>query len=263
MNCPVCFMAFDDVIQRPRTLPCGHTVCTPCLNGLKDQGQVMCPICRVVHAVPETGNFGISYIVEALIRRQREAASACPPARSGKDTGEPAPSPVTGPGRKGPASLSNKIRSLLQDQEAKVLAAIHTSQEVQAQLRQTQTSLAEWGDRQQDLEDRLQALMDRSKNARLQVLQEEARVTAKMEQVQEGEQQLHALLDTLRMVTTGLEAYKAIADADHRTEEERERTEECRAVVPDLHTVTTIRKVSVLLLQQVFFLQKNTQPTTL
>ena len=142
---------------------------------------------------------------------------------------------------------------MLQEQKAKIVAAIDTSQEVQEQLDQYKTALADWGERQQQLEDRLQALLDRSKSARQQVRQQEIKVTAKKEQAQQEEQQLHALLEMLRSVTTRVEAYHVIDDADHHTEETRERTEECRAMVPDVDTVTTISKVSVLLpLQQKF-----------
>ena len=244
-DCPVCLTAFDDTIRRPRNLPCGHTFCTPCINGLKDQGQVMCPTCRVPHVVPEAGHFPISYTVEAFIRRLRGAALTSLPSRPGKDTGEPAPSPATGPGQKGPEGFSRPIRSMLQEQEAKVLAAIRTCQKVQAQLDQYQTTLAGWGERQQNLEDRLQALVDQSKEARVLLRQEESNVATKKEQVQQGEQQLHTLLQTLRTVATRQEAWEVVDDADQCTDEEGQRAEECQGMFPDVHLVTTINKVSV------------------
>ena len=253
----MCLTAFDDTSRRPRNLPCGHTFCTVCVNGLKAEGQVTCPTCRRTHAVPEDGQFPVSYITEALIRRLRGAALACPPARPGKDAAEPAPSPATGPGQQGPAGLSRPIRSLLQEQEAKVLAAIRTCQEVLAQLDQYHTTLRGWGERQQNLEDRLQALVDQSKGARVLVRQEEDKVEDKREQVKQGEQQLHAMLQELRTAATRLVAYDAIDNADHCTEEESQRAEECRAVFPDVHTVTTVSKVSVSLVRYTVTCHKN------
>ena len=103
-----------------------------------------------------------------------------------------------------------------------------------------------WGERQQHLEDQLQALVDQSKSARVLVRQEESKVAVKREEEQQMEQQLHTLLQELRMVAMGHEAYGIIEDAAHRTDEEKQRVEECIAMFPDVHTVNTISKVSVV-----------------
>ena len=245
-DCPVCMTTFDDISRRPRTLPCGHTMCGVCVNALKAEGQVTCPTCRTTHALPQQGQFPISYVTEAFIRRLRGAATVSPLPKPGKDTRESAPSLGTAPAQQGPAGLSKLTRSLLQDQEAKVLAAIHACQEEQAQLRQYHTTLRGWGERQQDLEDQLQALVDQSKGARTLVRQEEAKVEARQEQTQQREQQLHTMLQELRTAATRLDAYDAMKDADRCIGEESERMEECLAVFPDVHTVTTVTKVSVL-----------------
>lgn len=207
------------------------------------QAQITCPTCRIAHAVPEAGQFPVSYVTEAFVRRLRDAASACPAPKPGKDIEEPTLSPVTGHGQTGPGGLSMAMRSMLQEKEAKILAAIRVCQEVQAQLNQYQTTLMGWGEQQQHLENRLQALVDQSKDARVLVRQEESHVEAKKQQVHRGEQQLHAVLQTLHTVTTPQEACEAIMDTDHRTDEERQKAEDCRAMFPTVHTVTTISKV--------------------
>ncbi|XP_034250930.1 uncharacterized protein LOC117651224 [Thrips palmi] len=43
MECPVCMDEFDVAARRPKSLPCGHTVCSHCLEGLQ---QRLCPKCR-------------------------------------------------------------------------------------------------------------------------------------------------------------------------------------------------------------------------
>ncbi|KAK8373586.1 hypothetical protein O3P69_014981 [Scylla paramamosain] len=75
-DCPVCLTTFDDTLRRPHNLPCGHTVCSPCIDGLKQQGAVTCPTCRASHAVPEAGQFPIAYAVEGLMV---EVVPAAPP----------------------------------------------------------------------------------------------------------------------------------------------------------------------------------------
>ena len=239
-ECPVCLMAYDDNLGRPRNLPCGHTYCTRCVNGFTEQDRATCPTCRVVHAVPETGQFPVSYAVEALIRRMRNMASAVPP----PDAGEPALSASGQPGKRKRAGLSKAIRSMLQSQEAKVLAAIRTCQDVQAQLDQYQTTLAGWGEQQQQLEERLLALVEQSRNSRMLVQQEESKVAAKKEQLQQRKQHLRALLPALRTPTTPHEAIDVIDNADHCIDEEIPKVEECQKLFPEVPAVTTIGQVS-------------------
>ncbi|KAG0729299.1 E3 ubiquitin-protein ligase TRIM56 [Chionoecetes opilio] len=241
MECPVCLTAYDDKVQRPCTLPCGHTYCSPCVNSLKEQGQVACPNCRVEHPVPEAGQFPISYDFENLLMRMSGASLASPPPCAAKDTAESAHSLGTRPGQKG---LNKWVRSLREEQEAKILAAIHSCQKVKAQLNQYETTVRAWGREQQDLEDRLQALIDQCKDARVLARQEELSASDKRRQVEHGEQQLHTVLQAVRTAASAVEAYETIEDADHVMEEETQREEECLAMIPDVHTVTTIKKAT-------------------
>ncbi|MPC44830.1 E3 ubiquitin-protein ligase TRIM13 [Portunus trituberculatus] len=250
-DCPVCFTTFDDTLRRPRTLPCGHSLCTACINELKEQGAVMCPTCRVEHALPEADQFPINYAVEGLIRRLRRLATVTP--NPGKQS--TAPAAVTQPAPRATAGLSRKTRSLLQDQEAKVLAAIRSCQEEQRQLADYRTTLGRWSGRQQRLEDELQTLVDQSKGARELISQEESRVEGRQEEVRQREEALHAMLQALRTAATRQEAYNVIEDADHLVEEEEEeeekeenkKKEERQAVFPNVHVVTTIARVSAFL----------------
>jgi hypothetical protein len=47
-ECPVCFEIFTSDIK-PLVIPCGHTVCTPCLKSLIRNTSLECPVCRVLH----------------------------------------------------------------------------------------------------------------------------------------------------------------------------------------------------------------------
>lgn len=141
--------------------------------------------------------------------------------------------------------LRSRIRSMLQEQESKVLAAIRTCQEVEAQLGQYQITLAGWCEQQQRLEDGLQRVIGQSRSARELVRQEETRAAAKKEEVKEGGQQLHAALETLRRVAAAHEVAPAIDDADHCTDEAEQRAGECMGMFPDVVAAAAARKVSV------------------
>ncbi|KAK8379977.1 hypothetical protein O3P69_019790 [Scylla paramamosain] len=235
-DCQVCMTAFDDTLQRPRTLPCGHTFCTPCVNRLTARGQVMCATCRLGHPVPEAGQFPINFTLEAFITRGSDSDA-------GSTSSSPRMARRAKAGAKGGGSLGRKIRSMLQEQEAKVVAALDACQKVQSQLAQYQRTLAGWGSHQQQLEDRLQSVINDSKSARVLVRQEEVQVAVKKEEVQQEEQRLHGVLNVLRRVATEEEAGVAVVDVVHCTHDAEEILEECRVMLPDVHTVTAARRV--------------------
>ena len=70
VTCSVCLCEYDDVIRRPKFLPCSHTICVNCLKvslsiflqpaaystsliifslsnqGIHSNGAIVCPLCR-------------------------------------------------------------------------------------------------------------------------------------------------------------------------------------------------------------------------
>ena len=46
-TCPVCYTSYNDNVNKPLMLPCGHPVCSFCVNALQDNENKACPICRV------------------------------------------------------------------------------------------------------------------------------------------------------------------------------------------------------------------------
>lgn len=47
-ECPVCFEQYSSEIK-PLVIPCGHTVCSPCLKSLAKNRTLECPVCRSTH----------------------------------------------------------------------------------------------------------------------------------------------------------------------------------------------------------------------
>ncbi|XP_050708699.1 uncharacterized protein LOC126993596 [Eriocheir sinensis] len=227
-ECPVCLTGFDDLVQRPRTLPCGHTVCTLCTDKLKEQGRVTCPECRVTHAVPEGGQFPAE---------RRQGGGGLPPPSAGKGKGA-----AGSAGKKGAAGLSKKMRSFLQEQEATVVAAITACQEAQSQLDQYEATLTGWVERQQQLEDSLQGLMDQSRSSRELLQQERFRVAPKRKEAKKKEQELQTVREKLRTRATEQEALKVLT-VFHLTGEVEQVLEECQQCFPDAGILTTARKV--------------------
>lgn len=50
--CDVCGDEYGEEPQEPRVLPCLHTFCTKCLEGMVRDWTIICPTCRIKHTVP-------------------------------------------------------------------------------------------------------------------------------------------------------------------------------------------------------------------
>lgn len=205
--CEVCLNEFDNSLQRPCTLPCGHTFCGLCVSTLTQGSYIACPSCRNRHAVPFDGQFPINYKLESMIRAQTNA--------------------------QGSAGLSSKTRSVLKDQETKITRAISTCQEVHSQLDQYETSLKGCVSQQQILEGKLRKAIDYNRRTKVLVEQEKLRMASKKMEMQQGQQQLCAALEKIRKVTIEKEAGTAFLDGTHCMEEADMKAEDCLGVLTD------------------------------
>jgi hypothetical protein len=51
LECPICL----DVYDKPKLLPCQHTICYSCITNLVVNDQIICPECRSVHKITSQG----------------------------------------------------------------------------------------------------------------------------------------------------------------------------------------------------------------
>lgn len=256
-DCPVCLTGFNDTVQRPRTMPCGHTVCTLCIDKLKEQFRVICPECRVIHFVPMGGQFPVCYTVEALIRKLRgtESTTAVTPLLRPQKSTE-----VTKAYGKEEASFSKKMCFILQEQ-ATFVAAITVCQDFQSQLDQYQTALMSLNEKQQQLEARLQKLVDESRNVRELMQREKSRAAAKKEELKEKKQELQTTLKTMFNYTGKQKADLAVTGTVRLTGKP-EQVVGFQESFPRVSTSTTIIKVRVPMLQLLSGLLVTVMTTT-
>ena len=59
LECPVCMELYKD----PRLLPCSHTLCKTCLDGVVKNSSITCPVCRATYSVPQSGTAGFLRIL--------------------------------------------------------------------------------------------------------------------------------------------------------------------------------------------------------
>ncbi|NXO21993.1 TRI59 protein, partial [Cisticola juncidis] len=85
LTCPICCDIFAD----PRVLPCSHTFCGPCLQGLLRGQRLSCPSCRAVVTVSGAGpgslpiNFAVKAIIDKWRQEERGEAAAQAQAEAG------------------------------------------------------------------------------------------------------------------------------------------------------------------------------------
>ena len=61
-DCPVCWRSFSTQLT-PYTIPCGHSYCSDCSQGLSQ-----CPLCRkrLIHGYPRVKNFSLLSLLDRL-----------------------------------------------------------------------------------------------------------------------------------------------------------------------------------------------------
>ena len=55
LECAVCM----DIYKDPRILPCSHTLCKVCLDGVVRNSSITCPVCRAPHLLQSSGTDGL------------------------------------------------------------------------------------------------------------------------------------------------------------------------------------------------------------
>lgn len=68
LECEVCFQSFNEDDRQPRALPCGHSLCTVCINNGITKEEYKCPSCRNVHSVSAVTDIPINFSLLNVVR---------------------------------------------------------------------------------------------------------------------------------------------------------------------------------------------------
>ncbi|XP_069190423.1 uncharacterized protein [Procambarus clarkii] len=230
-ECSVCFNDYDDNQLRPRTLPCGHTSCSQCIDNAIKNGQLTCPSCRAEHAATAATQFPINYAVEAFVRKLKNIQLT---------TEEVVPAkPYEGPTR----GISKKLCSLVQEQKSSISSLITSCEEVLSQLGQYRGQLGDWKTHHLQLQDRLYALVEQNKSAMKLLELEDTSVVDMTTQGEKGKTQLQAMLGSLNTVNTLQEVDITIDTADECSMKVEDWLRKCQELFPNVKTVHTSVKV--------------------
>ncbi|XP_069161675.1 uncharacterized protein [Procambarus clarkii] len=230
-ECSVCFNDYDENRLRPRTLPCGHTFCSQCIDNAIKNGKLTCPSCRAEHAATASTQFPISYAVEAFVRKLKNTQLT---------TEEVVPAkPYEGPTR----GISKTLRSMVQEQMSSISRLIVSCEEVMSQLGEYRGQLGDWKTHHLQLQDRLYALVEQNKSAMKLLELEDTSVEDMTTQGEEGKTQLQAMLGNLDTVNTPQEVGTTIDTADEYKMKVEDWVRKCQELFSDVKTVHTSVKV--------------------
>ena len=75
-ECPICEDAYSNQ-KKPRSIPCGHTLCDECINSIIRNKNIECPICRLVFQNISVANLPIIY--QLINNQPKKPQIASPP----------------------------------------------------------------------------------------------------------------------------------------------------------------------------------------
>lgn len=218
-ECSVCLISFDDDV-RPRSLPCGHTFCSQCVNKAIKNGQLACPICRTQHSASAASRFPINYGMEAFVRKLKHDQLM-------------AMGSQTGVARK-------KLRSVVKEQKSSISSVIIECEEVLSQLGEYRGQLNDWKTRHLQLQERL---VEQNKAVMKLLEQEDDCVVTMTSRGEEEKTRLQAMLVNLDTVNAIDNADTIIDAAEKCNVEVQHWSQKCQALFPDVNTVHTSVKV--------------------
>ncbi|XP_069180547.1 uncharacterized protein [Procambarus clarkii] len=229
-ECSVCFNNYGDTLLRPRTLPCGHTFCSQCIDNAIKNGQLNCPSCCAQHTATAATQFPINYGMEAFIRKLKGMEVV------------PVKTVPTKPNKAPTRGISKKLRSLV-EQKSSISSLITSCEEVLSQLGEYRGQLGDWKTQHLQLQDRLYALVEQNKSAMKLLELEDTSVVDMTTQGEEGKTQLQAMLGSLDTVNTAQEVGTTIDTADECSMKVEDWLQKCQELFPDVNTVHTSVKV--------------------
>ncbi|XP_069936234.1 tripartite motif-containing protein 59-like [Cherax quadricarinatus] len=230
-ECKVSFNNYDEELRRPRTLPCGHTFCSQCIEDTIKNAELTCPSCRAEHSAKDATQFPINYTVEAFIKKLRNIQVTSVETVSTKC------------GQDRTRGISKKLRSLVQEHKSSISNLIRECEEALSQLGKYQGQVRDWKTQHHQLQDRLYDLLEQNKAAIELLEQEDTSVLTMTTEGGAGKKQLQTMLENLNTVNTAQNVVTTIDEADHYNVEVEDWIQKRQELFPDVNTVYTSVKV--------------------
>lgn len=229
LECKVCLESYD-LNHRPRTLPCGHPLCSPCITQIIKDEEITCPTCRQKHQATDAAQFNINFGMEELLINFRAAQFS--PTASGVLSTEGS---VRG--------ISKKLQEVLVDQKDNMSHVNILCQEREDQLQRYEAQLVKWMKDHQTLSVRLKNLMDQNERATNLLQKEKSLIHGLKKEVEERKKQNESMTAHLGSANSPQEADAAIEETDKYIKRAEDWKRKCQQQFPDAISVRTSLKV--------------------
>lgn len=237
-ECNICFTAFDDSEHRPRTLPCGHTYCSPCIGGLIEDGLLCCPSCRAHHPGNQVSQFPISYTIEAFIKKIKTVG-----AQQSRSPKKGAPSSSRAAGSSTQRGVKRKLELLLEEEKSTIANMSALWKDVDSQLDEYIEQLNKWELQHNTYVGVLSKLEKQQSNAITLLRKEKVRVQDIKKDGKEEIKQLENVQKMINVVKKPQEYITTIELADNCSESIEVWHRTCQKNFPNVETVTFTMKV--------------------
>ena len=74
-ECSICIQNYTSEERKPKSLPCGHTLCASCITDIHSGEVIVCPMCKQEHQISLDKipiNFSLLTIIEDFAKLDRE-----------------------------------------------------------------------------------------------------------------------------------------------------------------------------------------------
>lgn len=219
-ECKVCLEDYD-AERRPRNLPCGHTFCSLCLDGLISLGSLSCPTCRRKHYGMDATFFQINYALEELLSQMK----------IGSESAE---------------DVSETLASLREEQGGGIASTTSQCDDLLSQLDLYKGKLDEWDADHQRLIDKIKKdLVDQNEEMRKNLREERRSVEDLQDQGVQQQQQLKLAKTLLDGAQTAQDVFLAINQADLCQAATQEWIQACQGRLPAVSAVHRSFRVGV------------------
>ncbi|KAG7159292.1 Peptidyl-prolyl cis-trans isomerase cyp11-like [Homarus americanus] len=220
LECKVCFNKFTDNL-RPRSLSCGHTFCTSCINQALKNESPCCPKCRFKLTATSATEFPINYMAEAFLKSLREVSTSTTTTTTRTEDS------VSTKG------IGGKLESLRGEQVTIVRTLSKLCYQSRSQLDEYEKHIIKWKD---DLNKITQ--FEIIMNTALENLEEEHQRLREMRKEGRGdERQLEAALGILTRANSAQEVGFAIDEAEICGAAAQDWNNKCQERFPNVSTV--------------------------
>nr|XP_053649024.1 E3 ubiquitin-protein ligase TRIM13-like [Cherax quadricarinatus] len=116
-ECKVCFNNYDEDLRRPRSLPCGHTFCSQCIEDTIKNVKLICPSCRAEHSATTATRFPVNFGMEDVIKNLKDIQVT------------PVGAVPAKPGQNRTRGISKKLWCLVQEHKSSISSLISECEE--------------------------------------------------------------------------------------------------------------------------------------